>query len=87
MVVVCIGIGMLEDRLKLRYVLVFVVIVIVCICMVVDFMSSFVSELVSWCWMYSTIRWTTLNNSWLDHTRYSLVTRFPQERQRRVSKR
>jgi len=35
MVVVCIGIGMLEDRLKLRYVLVFVVIV----CMVVDFMS------------------------------------------------
>ena len=56
MVVVCIGIGILEDRL--RYVLVlFVVIVIVC--MVVDFMSSFVSELVSWCWMYSTIRWTT----------------------------
>ena len=56
MVVVCIGIGLLEDRL--RYVLVlFVVIVIVC--MVVDFMSSFVSELVSWCWMYSTIRWTT----------------------------
>ena len=56
MVVVCIGIGILEDRL--RYVLVlFVVIVIVC--MVVDFMTSFVSELVSWCWMYSTIRWTT----------------------------
>jgi len=53
MVVVCIGIGMLEDRLKLRYVLVFVVIVIVC--MVVDFMSSLVSELVSWCWMYSTM--------------------------------
>ena len=51
MVVVCIGIGILEDRL--RYVLVlFVVIVIVC--MVVDFMSSFVSELVSWCWMSRT---------------------------------